>query len=140
MSIFVQPKNGIVVNRSEFADGVPEGWPEAETWHASETAQIGWLYDGEQFIPPSPPSPPPVTSFLARDLLALLTADDLAAIKAAVDADAELYGLWCATLAQGEAPISIESARFQAGWAGLTTALGEERAGELAAALNLDLS
>jgi hypothetical protein len=80
---------------------------------------------------------PPPSSFLPRDLLALLTTTDLAAIKTAVDADVALYGLWCSLLVQGEAPISTASPRFQAGWVGLSTALGTARADELATALGI---
>lgn len=137
MATYVKVEDGVVVDRAEFDGSIPQGWPEREAWHESATAQIGWSHDGEQFAAPPPPPPSVQTSFLARDLLALLTATDLTAIRTAVDSDIALYGLWCSLLAQGEAPIATASPRFQAGWAGLTSALGSTRADELGAALNI---
>ncbi len=80
---------------------------------------------------------PPGPTFLARDLLAQLTTDDYAAITAAVAGSAPLGLLWASLLGQGDAPIATDSARFQQGWAGLTAALGQQRAGEIATALGL---
>jgi hypothetical protein len=137
MATYVKVEDGVVVDRAEFDGSIPESWPERETWHESATAQIGWSHDGQQFTAPTPPPAAVNTSFLARDVLALLTAADLTAIKVAVDSDIALYGLWCSLLAQGEAPISIASPRFQAGWAAIEAALGSTRADELATALNI---
>jgi hypothetical protein len=82
-----------------------------------------------------PAAPAPRDSFLARELLALLSADDMAAINAAIAGSPALALLWVSLLAQGEAPVLLASARFQAGWTGLTKALGQARADALMAAL-----
>ncbi len=82
-----------------------------------------------------PPEPPP--SFLARDLLALLTIVDRRAIGVAIAADDELLLLWEGLLGQGEAPIRTTAQRFQRGWAGLSAALGGARADEIATALGI---
>lgn len=78
-----------------------------------------------------------VPSFIARDLLDLLTATDLAAIKTAIAGDAGLELLWLRMTGRGDKPISSGSPDFAAGWAGLTQALGQARADELATALGI---
>lgn len=83
----------------------------------------------------APPPPPP--SFLSRELIALLTPADYAAIQAAVSGSPKLGLLWAGLLGQGDAPISAASERFQAGWAGLSAALGATRADAIAAALGI---
>ena len=76
-------------------------------------------------------------SFLARELLAQLTPSDYSAIQTAVASNASLGLLWAALLAQGDAPIQASSQRFQAGWAGLTAALGATRAAAIAEAVGI---
>jgi hypothetical protein len=94
---------------------------------------------------PAPEAPPP--SFLARDLLALLSPADRIAIDRALrarDAAGDLTAaaagltlLWESLQAQGDAPIHATAERFLTGWAGLSAALGPERAAEIAAALGI---
>lgn len=76
-----------------------------------------------------------VPSFVARDLLDLLTTADLAAIKATVALDVNLDLLWTRMTGRGDKPISTDSPDFAAGWAGLTAALGQSRADEISKAL-----
>lgn len=96
------------------------------------------------------PAPGPVrgVSFVARDMLALLTPGDRIAIDRALRVRDPATGdlavqaaamvlLWESLQAQGDAPISATAERFLAGWAGLSSALGDERAGEIAAALGI---
>lgn len=80
--------------------------------------------------PLSAPSP----SFIARDLIKWLSLDEYAAIRTFMAAHVQFALLWDSLLAQGEAPISVESARFQAGWEGIVAVLGDVRAAELLAA------
>lgn len=82
-------------------------------------------------------APPP--SFLARDLLAQLTTGDLVAIEGATAGNADLRLLWIRLRAQGEKPVVADGEAFAQGWAGLTAALGETRAGALAAALGFGI-
>jgi hypothetical protein len=74
---------------------------------------------------------------LARDLIALLTVNDYAAIKTAITASDQLGLLWASLQAQGDAPIITTSERFQAGWAGLSQALGADRAAAIGTALGV---
>ncbi|WP_377829733.1 hypothetical protein ACFKHW_09540 [Bradyrhizobium lupini] len=75
--------------------------------------------------------------FVARDMLAQLTPDDYARIHAAIATSAALGLLWSALLGQGEAPISVGSDRFRQGWAGIASALGNDRAHAIAAAIGI---
>ncbi|MEZ5785245.1 MAG: hypothetical protein R3D62_01870 [Xanthobacteraceae bacterium] len=83
------------------------------------------------------PAPAVEPSFVARDLLDLLTTDDLAAIQTTIAGDASLDLLWLRMTGRGDKPISTCSPDFTAGWAGLTAALGQSRADELAASLGI---
>jgi hypothetical protein len=49
---YVQVRDELVVNRAVFEEPMPQDWPEYETWHQSDEAQIGWSYDGTTFSPP----------------------------------------------------------------------------------------
>lgn len=75
--------------------------------------------------------------FLARDLLAQLTADDYTNIVRATNSSPALGLWWAALLAQGDAPISISADRFKRGWGGMSQALGAERAGAIAHAIGI---
>lgn len=88
-------------------------------------------------------------SFVGRDMLALLTPSDRIAIDRSLrvrdpqtgdltPAAAGLVLLWESLQAQGDAPISVTSERFLTGWAGLSAALGEQRATEIAVALGIE--
>lgn len=56
MLTYVQVKDGKAVNRTMFEEPMPADWPEYETWHQNDVAQIGWSFDGTVFSPP--PKPP----------------------------------------------------------------------------------
>lgn len=47
---YVIVESGVVVNITRAEQPLESGWI------ASETVQIGWLYDGENFTPPPPPA------------------------------------------------------------------------------------
>lgn len=79
------------------------------------------------------------TAFRARDLLAQLTADDYARILQTIGGDPTLGLLWASLLAQGEALISAKSDRFEQGWAGLSQALGTDRANAIAQAIGVEV-
>jgi hypothetical protein len=83
----------------------------------------------------APAAPPP--SFLARDLIDLLTPDDLRAIQAAVQADAALDLLWLRLRTREGKPVVAEGEAFAQGWAGLMAALGSARAAQISAALGI---
>lgn len=83
------------------------------------------------------PAAKPPAKFFARDLLAQLVPDDYAAIQAAIAESSPLGLLWASLLAQGDAPVSTGSARFQQGWTALSQVLGTERAAAIAASLGL---
>lgn len=84
------------------------------------------------------PSPPPsMPGFIARDLVALLSPEDYAAIQTAVAQNPALGLLWSSLLVQGEVPIQATAERFLAGWAGLKAAIGEERASAIGRALGI---
>lgn len=52
---YVIVENGVVVNRVVSESALEPNW------FASETAQIGWTYDGTTFRPPAPTPPPAPT-------------------------------------------------------------------------------
>lgn len=54
---YVKIADGVVANRAVFDAPMPDDWPDRDTWVASETAQIGWAYDGNTFTPPDVPAP-----------------------------------------------------------------------------------
>ena len=92
-----------------------------------------WLAAGntpDPYVAPAAPAP----SFLAQDFLAQLTSADYAAIQSAIAGSADLGLLWASLLAQKD-PIVTTSARFTAGWAALSGALGSTRATAIATAL-----
>lgn len=76
-------------------------------------------------------------TFLARDLLSRLTANDYINIMQATASSPTLGLLSAALLAQGDAPISVSAERFKQGWAGMSQALGPERAGAIAHAIGI---
>lgn len=142
----IDPAAAIVLNVVEYDEDIsgqtPPGFEAPIVAEADPSGYVapGWHWVDGAFVDPSPPPPadtrPP--AFIARDFLALLTADDYAAIQTAITGSSALGLLWASLLAQGDAPIITTSERFLAGWAGLTSALGAERAGALAAALGID--
>ena len=98
-------------------------------------AYEAWLEAGGAPDPYVAPGAPP--SFLARDLVDQLNADDLTAIETTVQADANLRLLWLRLCTRGAKPVIATGDAFTQGWAGLMAALGAERASELAAALRI---
>jgi hypothetical protein len=91
-------------------------------------------------------------TFMAPELLAVLTDEDVATIQIALDAETgqaksdkaagraprtPLRLLWASLQAQGDAPIDVTDVRFQSGWAGIRQALTTARATEIATALNI---
>lgn len=79
-------ENGVVVNT------VISDLPRAANWIASDTAGIGWTYDGANFTaPPAPPAP--VVPWTRKDFLLKFTPTEYAAIKAAtlVNSDVDYY-------------------------------------------------
>lgn len=76
---------------------------------------------------PAPPTP----TFLAQDMLALLTDDDCTAIQQEIAANISLWRLWQSLLSQRD-PISVEAERFLQGWTGMKAVLGDFRCAELA--------
>lgn len=57
---YVVVENGMVINRV-VSDVALE-----PNWIQHDTAQIGWSYDGVNFIPPPPPPPPPDTWVISK--------------------------------------------------------------------------
>lgn len=124
---------------------LPPGWLNGAGPDDLADFGVTWRDDPDPPAPPPPAPPPP--SFLARDLMALLTPADLIAIDRVLNARqtngdltpqaAAFALLWSGMQAQAEAPIRATAERFRQGWAGIVLALGAERAAELAAALGI---
>ena len=123
---------------AELADagltGAPCAWSEDGSYVVDDLTNAQRKTFMQVLAAHDPRKAPPAT-FLARDLLALLSAADYAAIVVTTREDATLGLLWACLLAQGDAPISTGSPRFVAGWAGLSKTLGAQRAAVLSAAL-----
>ena len=77
------------------------------------------------------------TTFLARDLLSRLTANDYVNIMQATTSSPTLGLLWASLLAQGDAPISVAADRFKQGWTGMSQALGADRTDAIAQAIGI---
>jgi hypothetical protein len=92
-----------------------------------------WLDAGNV---PAPYVPPPAPTFLAQDMLAILSDADCAAIQSAIASSVSLWKLWQSLLGQRD-PIDTSSDRFKQGWAGLKSVLGDARCGELATTLGI---
>lgn len=136
--------------------GRPEGVSEAEWFDTvkrnKEHLKVVLskpLWDGSAFDlaplqdaayrPDGTPPAAPTPRFVARDLVALLTADDYANIAAATTSNPAMGLLWSGLLAQGDAPILVSSERFIAGLAGLKTGLGTDRVIEIFNALGIEI-
>lgn len=76
-------------------------------------------------------------AFVARDLLDMLTTDDLVAIRTTIASNVSLDLLWTRMTGRGDKPISTGSPGFVAGWAGLVSALGVTRAAAISAGLGI---
>lgn len=94
-----------------------------------------WLKAGS--VPdPYEPQPEPPRTVLPQDLMALLTADDAAKIRTAVESNAQLWLLWSAMQAQKD-PMQVTNARFLAGWNALVQVLGADRMAAIGATLGV---
>jgi hypothetical protein len=54
MLTYVKVEDGVVVNRAIFDEPMPPDWPDYASWVHNEVAQIGWTYDGTDFVGPPP--------------------------------------------------------------------------------------
>lgn len=75
-------------------------------------------------------------TFLAQDMLALLTDADCSAIQQAITGNSSLWRMWQSLVAQRD-PISTDSDRFRQGWGGLKAVLGDMRCSLLASQLGI---
>jgi hypothetical protein len=110
--------------------------PELQWVPAPDDATVRDRWQGGALVK-EPVAAPVPKQFVARTLLAQLSAEDYQRIVVATQQSAPLGLLWASLLAQGDAPIKTESERFQKGWRGLAAALGAERATAIAAALDI---
>jgi hypothetical protein len=126
-------------------------WAE-ETTHADEESLADHMHGlGQRGIDFAPPNARR-RSFLARELFAVLTDEDMAHIQIALDAEfsqaksdkagggtprTPLRLLWNSLTSAGEAQVDVTDVRFQAGWAGIRQALTPARATEIATALTI---
>jgi hypothetical protein len=60
--IYVEVRDGVVVNRIVFDGEMPQDWPEFETFVQNDEAQIGWGYADGVFTPPPRLDPGPVAA------------------------------------------------------------------------------
>ncbi len=75
MIYYLKIVGGVVVNRIVAGSPLPLDWfVEDETWVRSDTAQIGWSYDGEVFNPP-PRKPDPEPEQFPPDPIPIKIAD-----------------------------------------------------------------
>ena len=80
-------ENGFVINT------VISDLPRAANWIESDTAGIGWTYDGSNFVaPPAPPAP--VAPWTRKDFLLKFTPTEYAAIKSATLVDSGVDYYW----------------------------------------------
>lgn len=102
VTYYVKVVNGSVVNRAVFDGDLPPDWPDAEQWHNSDVAQIGWSFTGGEFIapPPAEPAPPdePVRRLVYKSVIIerLFKAGKLVAAKQALDSDVYNRERWYA--------------------------------------------
>lgn len=124
-------KNNIVADVTEMEIAVAKDWkPPAglTVGPPSATANPGDLFDGKDYVPQPKKER---TSFLARDLVALLAPDDMVLINAAA-AQSGGTALWLAMLySRGEKPIDMTAPTFAQAWGALTGILGAPRAAVL---------
>ena len=119
-------ENGLVVNT------VISDTALAANWIASDTAGIGWTYDGANFAaPPAPPAP--VAHWTRKEFLLKFTPTEYAAIKAATIVDSGVDYYWA--LFQAAENVMKTDAVTVAGINALETAglVGPGRAAEILA-------
>ncbi|MBD9445748.1 MULTISPECIES: hypothetical protein [unclassified Rhizobium] len=54
---YCKVENGVVTNRAVFDEEMPDDWPDRDTWHQDDEAQIGWAFENGAFVVPT--SEPP---------------------------------------------------------------------------------
>lgn len=66
MTIYIKIENDVVVDRVLFDGDMPSDWPDHAKFKKNETAQIGWIKQGANFVAPpdevpsfTPPPPAP---------------------------------------------------------------------------------
>ncbi|UGY15098.1 hypothetical protein HAP48_0042340 [Bradyrhizobium septentrionale] len=74
-----------------------------------------------------------------QDLLAQLTAADIAAIQTAISSNPQAALLWFSLLAQRD-PMDTTNDRFKAGWTTLVSVLGADRMSAIATALGITIT
>ena len=79
-------ENGVVANTVEAESALSSNWVQ------TDTAGIGWSYDGSTFT--APPVVAPVAPWSKKDFLLKFTPTEYAAIKAATAVNAELDYYW----------------------------------------------
>ena len=52
---YVKVEDGTVTDRADFDKPMPGNWPEYDSWHQDDAAQIGWTFNGTSFAPPPLP-------------------------------------------------------------------------------------
>ena len=95
-----------------------------------------WTYNGTSLVPPAPPDEAAPITVTPQDLMAQLTAADIASIQSGVTSNSSYALLWYSMLAQRD-PMDVTSTRFLSGWSSLVAILGQPRMNEIAAALNV---
>jgi hypothetical protein len=96
----------------------------------------------DEFLPDDNPAlvaflnPPKPQTILSQDLMAQFTTADLTAIKSAIDANIQFWGLWNALTTQKD-PMIVNNARFLSGWGALVQVLGQSRMDAIATALGV---
>lgn len=65
--IYCKVEKGVVVNRAVFDGDMPAEWARGHTWLASEQAQIGWSFNGVEFVAPAPVVMPPLVTETRTD-------------------------------------------------------------------------
>ena len=109
MTVYVQVREGVVVNRI-VADGpLPAGWfGSGDTWVEEDVAQIGWSQDGEAFAPPPrDPDPEPGPLLVPYGIFrARWQPSELQAMFAAKNADWRVEDYVTLASAQGHVNLS----------------------------------
>jgi hypothetical protein len=81
---------------------------------------------------------PSQQTVLPQDLMAQLTAADIASVQTVIGGNSSLALLWYSMLAQRD-PMMVSNARFMAGWNALVAILGQPRMTAIATALGVTI-
>jgi len=52
--IYCKVADGVVLDRAIFETEMPDDWPGFDQWVRDDEAQIGWVLDGGNLVPPAP--------------------------------------------------------------------------------------